>query len=360
MHFFSKSKPVKCKCLNLREQKDYKNLIVDQKIKNNKLGDGEDFKLLEDYINSRTPIKFLHIPTNKEFTMTVNHFLTGRRPRFLVNGRKHHDTEWFKNKINELTSGEYSLVGEYNGYLEKTKIQHNCELCEKYIFEMNPNDFIGTKNRIGNRCPVCAGKIKKEYYYKNFLNRKFQNSSFCCISVDLENKRALMEHTECGKKFYRGLSYVKREDQNEKSILCPHCTAWSKANNIATLLFNENNIKIVSEKSFPELNMLRYDFQIFLNDDSFILLELDGIQHREFNNYFFKTIEDFERRKSNDLRKEQYAKDNNIELIRIEIPQNFNIQEQNILKTKLLNILDHYKLHSIREKPEMAIPTETL
>lgn len=82
-------------------------------------------------------------------------------------------------------------------------------------------------------------------------------------------------------------------------------------------ILEENNIQYKEQISFPDLKStkpLRYDFGIYQNDNLIRLIEFDGIQHFEEQNYFTHSLTET---KNNDIIKNKYAKDNNIPLVRI-------------------------------------------
>ena len=90
----------------------------------------------------------------------------------------------------------------------------------------------------------------------------------------------------------------------------------SKGELIIKNLLKENNIPFIQEYSFSDLKSdkgypLKYDF--YVNNQ--YLIEFDGVQHFYDNSMF--SHDSFEYRNLNDKKKTQYAKDNNIPLIRI-------------------------------------------
>jgi len=81
-------------------------------------------------------------------------------------------------------------------------------------------------------------------------------------------------------------------------------------------LLNENNIPFEKEKQFdncrfPDTNkMARFDFYV----DNKYIIEFDGKQHFEINNFFEQSLEDIQK---HDEFKNNWCKDNNIPIIRI-------------------------------------------
>jgi hypothetical protein len=104
---------------------------------------------------------------------------------------------------------------------------------------------------------------------------------------------------------------------------------------------DKNNIDFDIEYKFDKLlsdlgNPLRYDFAIFNNNKKVVyLIEYDDLQHEKFIPYFHKTIENFNLAQKYDQMKNDYAKDNNIPLLRIRAEDFKNIEQ---ILTKELNL----------------------
>ena len=109
------------------------------------------------------------------------------------------------------------------------------------------------------------------------------------------------------------------------------CLKSKKEKEITELLIN-NNILFKKEYSIPGLTgtkngLLRFDFAIFNNDGTIShLLEYDGIQHFKKVDWFDST-QDFKDRVENDKRKNEYCKNNNIKLIRINYKEEISLDK---------------------------------
>lgn len=82
-------------------------------------------------------------------------------------------------------------------------------------------------------------------------------------------------------------------------------------------ILTDNHIEFKEQVSFDDLRNikpLRFDFGIYKNNNLVRLIEFDGIQHFEEQNYF---SHDLENTKNNDMLKNRYCKENNIPLVRI-------------------------------------------
>ena len=114
-------------------------------------------ELLSDfYINERTKLKF-RCKCGNEFETEPRTFKNLNKRQCGVCGRKEtlknqtKSQEQFTNEVYELTSEEYSVIGEYKNSKVKIKIKHNCELCNNYEFDILPDSFLR-----GTRCPKCS------------------------------------------------------------------------------------------------------------------------------------------------------------------------------------------------------------
>lgn len=97
-------------------------------------------------------------------------------------------------------------------------------------------------------------------------------------------------------------------------------------------ILTENNISFIHQYSFPELisdknGLLRYDFAILNENNEVVrLVEFDGEQHHNINSYYYS-----EQLIKNDLKKNEFAKNNNIPLVRIPYNQLKTINLSTIL-----------------------------
>lgn len=131
---------------------------------------------------------------------------------------------------------------------------------------------------------------------------------------------------DCGNQIEISSTGLKR---GTKSCGCIKTSIGEK--NIENILL-ENNIKYKKEISFDDLTYnkfkLRYDFGIFQNDKLIRLIEFDGIQHFEKQDYFTHSLEETQR---NDRRKNRYAIEHNIPLVRIPYWERDNITLEMIM-----------------------------
>lgn len=138
-------------------------------------------------------------------------------------------------------------------------------------------------------------------------------------------------------------SFWQRINDHLKGAGCPVCKQ-SKGENKVKLYLESKNIEFKQQKTFidcinPNTNYkLRYDFYL---PNYNLLIEFDGIQHfrpSTFNGKLDKeqTLKLFEQTKVNDKIKNDFARDNNIKLIRIPYTKISSIEK--ILDKELLSI----------------------
>lgn len=120
----------------------------------------------------------------------------------------------------------------------------------------------------------------------------------------------------------------------------PHLT-MSQLELHCKFILDKYNLEYETQKTFPGCvgkYKLRYDFYLQLNDKEYCI-ETDGLQH-DIPVTRFGGIKEFEKRKKYDEIKNNYCKDNNIELIRIKYNEYKNME--NILVEKFeLNKEEH-------------------
>lgn len=98
-------------------------------------------------------------------------------------------------------------------------------------------------------------------------------------------------------------------------------------------IFKIYNINYKQQVSFKDLKngTLRFDFLVIFNNKEF-LIEFDGLQHYYSSCYFSKDKKGFQNLKYNDNLKDEYAKKNNIPLLRIPYILNKKKLQDMILK----------------------------
>lgn len=116
----------------------------------NELGKGE-YKLVGEYTNSKNSVTLKHLRCGGEYHVRPDSFLRGSRCRMCTHRRYSKEyrktTEQYRKEIEDLTKGEYELVGEYLKTSEYVTIHHK-PCGNKY--KVYPFMF-----KRGSRCPNC-------------------------------------------------------------------------------------------------------------------------------------------------------------------------------------------------------------
>lgn len=247
----------------------------------------------------------------------------------------------YENVKNLIESdGEYILISKnYKNCKEKLEIKHN--KCGN-IFFMNVDGF---KYR-QNRCPICS----REKDIERNKNRKLTNLEFKERAIKiLGNNYIILEeyntchdkikikHKTCGNTYYvlpRHILY----DNNK----CPFChPKISNGEKFILDLLKNKNINYIHQYYDNDLNLnrnnkLSFDFAI-LNENNELcgLIEYDGEFHYKPYKNEEKYIKKFKKQLKNDSIKNNFCKDENIPLLRINYKMNKNTR-----KSKLYEFLD--------------------
>ena len=216
-------------------------------------------------------------------------------------------TDKFKERVLERVGSEYTVVGTYVNAKTKIEMLHNeC----KTLYEVRPDDFIR-----GRRCPKCA-KTKRG------LSRRITNETFLervdkLVGAEYTfnepyqtwETKISVTHNSCG------YTYKVVPNSFLCGKRCPKCKC-SHGENIIENILKANQIAYEKHKSFTGLiglghRPLSYDFYLPQYN---LLIEYHGKQHYEPIK-LFGGLENFNKQKEHDARKESYAKFKNINLM---------------------------------------------
>lgn len=128
----------------------------------------------------------------------------------------------------------------------------------------------------------------------------------------------------------RGQS-LKRKDEN-RTISCG-CSKKSFGEIIIANILKENSIEFIEQYRFLDFNKMPYDFAIIKNNKIVRLIEFDGEQHFKDVPYWNSSLNIVKER---DKRKNLYAKENKIPLIRIPYWERDNISLEMLMGDKYL------------------------
>lgn len=287
-----------------------------------------EYKVIGNYINNHTRIKFKHIKCGTEFETTPKDFLSGKT-RCPIQGKENirtaqlKSTEQFQKDFDFRSKGEYALMSVYKNIRTKISVKHN--ICGK-TFDVNPNNFV---NKSSN-CPHCYVKNQKKNteIFKKEVEALEQSEYKIVSEYRGKNIKIRFYHEECGREF---------EMTPDKFIQGHRCTACSETNGEAKIrkILTKLNVRFSKQYRFSDCRgdkfPLPFDFAIFNHEKLIGLIEYDGEQH--FKPVKFNGIDDeranklFVKNKKRDKIKNDYCKKNNIKLLRIPYWEYENIEK---------------------------------
>jgi hypothetical protein len=276
-------------------------------------------KLLStEYINSDKKLIFTCEDCGQSYEVSFKHFrnanqnkckecakkLATEKDRFSLEYIK----EYFKSKelilINDNYIGVKQRLSAYTKEKYKIKISYNSlSIC-------NGNFEIFSKSN-----PYTIYNIGK-YIELNNLPCRLISKSYSA------SKDKLIFQCKCGDKFTTTLNSFLHQDKYR----CDNCTKkQSKLSYLTENYLKENQFNYRYEYRIDEcrnIKPLPFDFAIFDNENNLkLLIELDGIQHFEPTNFngldYVRALKNYEYTKNNDNIKNEYCKNNNIQLLRI-------------------------------------------
>ena len=122
---------------------------------------GDEYQLLDEYINRKTKVTLYHKSCGISYTVTPSDFLHGYRCPHCYGNTKLTQEE-FEKRVYQLYQDEYTVLGKYINSATKIKIKHN--KCG-HEWDVRPRDFICKQSG----CPLCSrskGELRIENYLK--------------------------------------------------------------------------------------------------------------------------------------------------------------------------------------------------
>ena len=274
--------------------------------------------LSNEYVNNNTKLN-VKCPNNHEYEVTYGNFQKGKRCPYCSNSViKYEDVKKY------IESCGYKLISkEYKNAKSKLEIECN----HGHIYKSSWNNF-----RNGRRCSVCndLNKINSYEKAKEFI----ENENYILLTnkddfINLTNTRLTLK---CPNEHI----YTSKWGNFQQGNRCPYCNR-SKGEEKISIILDNNDIYYISQYTFVDCidkSYLPFDFYL---PEYNLCIEYDGEQH--FKPVIFKgdtkeTSEiKYELTIKHDKIKNEYCKNNNINLIRIPYWEFNNIE--NILKQEL-------------------------
>ena len=153
---------------------------------------GNEYEILDKYIDCKTKIKIKHNVCDYEFNMVPSNFLSGQRcPK--CSHQIPYTVDVIKEKVFDLTNDEYEVLNVYksnNG--NKILMKHN--VCG-YEWNVLLSNFIGK----GSRCPKCANRLRftTEYFKELVFNLVGSEYNVLEEYINMDTKIKMI-HNLCG------------------------------------------------------------------------------------------------------------------------------------------------------------------
>lgn len=275
-------------------------------------------KALEEYRNGRTKIKLLCQKCNYEFSATPGSLYMGHGCPNCVGVAKKSKQRFIKEL--SVIRPNVETIGIYKN--TKTKLDFRCKICG-HVWRTTPNAVL---QRTG--CPACAGTLKKtqEMFLEQMKNK---HPTIRVLGQYINNRvKVQCQCLQCGE-IFDGIPHAMIDSLHG----CPLCSGSKGEKKIRDWL-NVNNIHFYSEYRFIDCKSkhpLPFDFYI---PNKNVLIEYDGKQHYEINE-FFGGQHAFNELRMHDEIKNRYCTENKINLIRIPYWDFYKIDE--ILTNTLTN-----------------------
>ena len=316
---------------NLRTSEDF---INDLK---NKRTDWKDYSLISEYTGSQNKIRIEH-KCGYEFDVRATTFLNdGAKCPMCF--KTHQNEELFNIKFfKKFSKDEYEILIPFTKSSEKIKIKHKCG----EIIDIYPSNVLSKSCK--EPCASCREKRKQEDFIKKF-NEDFRDISDLFELVDMNNVytrktgKIKVKHKKCGKILQTTISELFKNKH------CKYCSSSIGESKIIYYLTKKNVCFEYKYKGFEDCKNilpLEFDFVLFNSDNSvFAIIEYDGEQHQKPFRFGDpeKMLKKFNETKLRDSIKNEYCKNNNLNLYRIPYTEEKN------LETHLIKILENYNFN---------------
>lgn len=127
------------------------------------------YKLLGEYKTAKTPTLFLDTKTNEEFMHTPDKVLQGYgNPKYRPNKKK--NTKAFSKEVEDLTNGEYKVVGTYIDAVTNIDLLH---VTNGNIFSMTPHNFLRGQRDPKETLPKGEKEVMEvlDYYNVDYIHQ---------------------------------------------------------------------------------------------------------------------------------------------------------------------------------------------
>lgn len=280
------------------------------------------------YVDMTTKIEHKCLMCKNIIMITPEHVLRGygckkcsslRTRKKLLLSPEQFEENVHKNDCNIILASKYVD--------NKTPVKCKCKICNHEWIVKSPFQLYNS------HCPKCAAKEngeKKKLDFDTFQSTILPDITLLSDYIGI-NKKIDCSCNKCG--FF----WTVNQAGSLRISGCPNCNKSHGESKIKHYL-DKNNIQYKWQKCFDGLigvggGLLSYDFYI---EQYNLLIEFQGVQHKQIVQYF-DGKEQFEKQQEHDMRKREYAKNYNINLLEIwyyDIDKTEKILEQTLNNLK--------------------------
>ncbi len=292
---------------------------------------------MEKYIDSKTPI--LHYYKNCGHEVKTSPMVVLRRNGggcSLCRGTKisKSQSKTHEQFVQELLEVNENIEIQSNYVKSSKKVKCKCKICHN-VWDAKANHLLQ-----GHGCPNCAHQIladKLRKTHEQFVNELFAKNPYIEITGEYitTNKKIDCKCKICNHQWRATPAHLLKGEG------CPSCNESIGERNI-NIFLSSNNLYYIKYHKYDDLigvggGLLSYDFYLPHYN---LLIEFQGKQH-ERPIEFFGGEEKFKIQQEHDRRKQNYAKEHNINLLEIWY---YDINNVESILTEYLNNL---KLESV-------------
>jgi very-short-patch-repair endonuclease/ribosomal protein S27AE len=276
-----------------------------------------NYELVENFVykNNMTRLRLRCKNDGYNWIVTYNSFINQNCGCLKCSGSlKKTQQEAEENISNKCKEKNYELIDKFIYENNKTKIHLKCNK-DGYEWKTTYRDFINGDYG----CLRCTGFLKKtqDEAEKKVLE-KCEERNYSLVENFTYKNAHMKIHLKCN--FDNHEWFIKYHDFINGNYGCSMCNESHGEYEISKIL-KENNIKFIRQKKFENCkNKKSLPFDFYLPEKN-ILIEYDGKQHF-IPIDIFGGIKALKQTQINDNIKTNYAKDNNIKLIRISYKEN--------------------------------------
>lgn len=250
-----------------------------------------------------------------EFTQTINDHINNKQGCASCSKVLKYNYENLVTRARKIHGDkyDYSLAEELPKITALTSIMIKCNVCN-HTFPQVVNDHIN--DACG--CTKCSGHWR--YNYENLIIRarevhgdKYDYSASANLPLIESSMRILIKCNICDYKF---LQFV--DHHINKSCGCPKCK-MSKGEILVDKYLTNGDFEFEIQYILPTLSRKKFDFAIH---DYKYIIEYDGVQHFDYNDFFHGNIDGYNYQLSKDVDKSIEALKQGYTLIRISYDMN--------------------------------------